>query len=67
MFESEKKLEGFQNNHVMISEKDFDKMSYQERYQLYNDNPEEYRRLTHKGTIISNKMSGHKCSSQTRK
>lgn len=30
MFEIEKKLEDFQKNHVMISEKDFDKMSYQE-------------------------------------
>lgn len=67
MVETEKKLEDFKKNHFMISEKDFDKMSYQERCQLFNDHPEEYRKLTHKGTITSNKMSGHKWSSQTRK
>ena len=67
MFEIEKKLEDFQKNHVMISEKDFDKMSYQERCQLYNDHPEEYRRVTHKGTTSSKKVSGHKCSSQIRR
>lgn len=52
MFETEKKL---------------DKMSYQERCQLYNDHPEEYRRVTHKGTTLSKKVSGHKCSSQIRR
>lgn len=67
MFEIEKKLEDFQKNHVMISEKDFDKMSYQERCQLYNDHPEEYRRVIHKGTTPQKKMSGHKCSSQIRR
>ena len=56
MFETEKKLEDFQKNHVMISEKDFDKMSYQERCQLYNDHPEEYRRVIHKGTTPQKKI-----------
>ena len=67
MFETEKKLEDFQKNHVMISEKDFDKMSYQERCQLYNDHPEEYKRVIHKGTKQQKKMSSHKCSSQIRR
>ncbi len=64
MFETDKKLEDFIRNNVMVTEADFDKMSYQERCQLYNDHPEEYRRVTHKGTTPQKKMSGHKCSSQ---
>lgn len=67
MFETEKKLEDFMRNNVMVTEADFDKMSYQERCQLYNDHPEEYRRVTHKGTTPPKKVSGHKYSSQIRR
>ena len=66
MFEQDKKLEDFQKQHFMIDKTEFENMSYQERLQLFNDHPEEYRRLTYKGTK-SQRTSGHMFSSQTRR
>ena len=64
MFEQDKKLEDFQKQHFMIDKTEFENMSYQERLQLFNDHPEEYRRLTHQ---IIQKTTGHMFSSQIRR
>ena len=66
MFEQDKKLEDFQKQCFRINEERFERMSYQERLQLFKDHPEEYRRLTYKGTK-SQRTSGHKYSSQIRR
>lgn len=67
MFEKEKKLEDFMKNKAMVTKADFEKMSYQERCKLYNEHPEEYRRISHKGSTPIERTSGHKCSSQIRR
>ena len=67
LFEKEKKLEDYQKKHRMINRKDFEKMSYKEKVELFETDPEEYRRLAYQTPQRIQKTTGHLYSSQIRK
>ena len=67
MFEVEKKLEDYQKEHVMITQAEFERMSYLERVKLCNEHPDQYASLVSRQKAPSPcRSSGHSWSSQIR-
>ena len=63
----DKKLSDYQKEHFMMAQEVFDDLSYLERLELFNDHPEEYRRLARNSTPPTAKRpTGHNWSSQIR-